>query len=652
MALGFLLRRAPATMSRRRADLLFARLISSFSSSSRGRVISPYSSYLQQRDLLGGVTVPTSVRHLIGAAERADVQPDLQGRECVSSGFRSEPSAAPHERYQSGFNEDERRGSQRDDYGFHGRTPLDRNFDSRSSEHVPEGSCAANPHPDSFRRGPQRSSGGFQRGIPVDQTLDGSRNWQQNLSGFDRISSSETYRNNPDPPALGNCGGFQRNPFGINQVDRGMNNFSERPLGEIHQGVRRNDSSRAAEQPEESADGACHKGTVEELDNFLSEGKAKEAVQVLGLLEKEEKVLDLDRCIKLLDACGDAKAVDEAKAVHDYIVKMIGDIGVRIYNRILSVYCKCESIDDARKLFEAMPERNITSWETMMLGLADNGLGEDAIDLFNRFAHKGLTPDGHMFVALFHVCSSLGAVDEGMLHFESMSEVYGIIPTMEHYASIVRMHGEAGYLDEALEFMRRMPSEPGVIVWETLMNCSRLQGNVELGDQCAEIVGLLDSSRLTGESKAGLLPVKASDMAKEKQRKANLLEVRSRVHEYRAGDTSHPEKDRIYGLIKGLAATLRESGYVPDTRFVLHDIEQESKEEALLAHSERLATAYGLISSSARSPIRIIKNLRICGDCHSYMKIMSKAVGRELIIRDAKRFHHFKDGLCSCKDYW
>ncbi|CAA7404382.1 unnamed protein product [Spirodela intermedia] len=642
-------------MSRNRADLLFARLLSSFSSSSsssRGRVFSPYLGSSQQQDLVGGVTVPTSVRHLIGAAERADVQPDTQGAECVHSGFRSDPSVAPHERYQSGFNEDGLRSSQRDVYGFHGRAPLDRSFDGRSSEHSLEGLCAPNQHPYGFALGAQRSSGEFQRGIPVNQTSDGSRNWQQNLNGFDRGNPPEIYRNSPDPPALGNCGEFRRNPYGINQLDRGMNGFSERTLGEIHQGVQRKDDSRTAEQTEAIADGTCHKGTIEELDTFLSEGKAKEAVQVLGLLEKEEKVLDLDRCLKLLDACGNAKAVDEVKAVHDYIMKMIGYLGVRIYNRILSVYCKCELMDDARKLFETMPERNITSWETMMLGLADNGLGEDAIDLFNRFVQKGLTPDSHMFVALFHVCSSLGAVDEGMLHFKSMREVYGIIPTMEHYSSIVRMHGEAGYLDEALEFMRGMPTEPSVIVWEALMNCSRLQGNVELGDQCAEIVVLLDPSRLTGESETGLLPVKTSDMEKEKQRKANLLEVRSRVHEYRAGDTSHPEKDKIYGLIKGLAATLRESGYVPDTRFVLHDIEQESKEEALLAHSERLATAYGLISSSARSPIRIIKNLRICGDCHSYMKIMSKAVGRELIIRDAKRFHHFKDGLCSCKDYW
>ncbi|BFG40922.1 hypothetical protein CerSpe_271960 [Prunus speciosa] len=97
---------------------------------------------------------------------------------------------------------------------------------------------------------------------------------------------------------------------------------------------------------------------------------------------------------------------------------------------------------------------------------------------------------------------------------------------------------------------------------------------------------------------------------------------------------------------------MKEAGYIPETRFVLHDIDQEGKDDALLAHSERLAVAYALLSSPARSSIRVIKNLRVCGDCHNALKIISKIVGRELIMRDAKRFHHLKDGLCSCRDYW
>ncbi|GER34614.1 pentatricopeptide repeat-containing protein [Striga asiatica] len=94
------------------------------------------------------------------------------------------------------------------------------------------------------------------------------------------------------------------------------------------------------------------------------------------------------------------------------------------------------------------------------------------------------------------------------------------------------------------------------------------------------------------------------------------------------------------------------AGYVHDTRYVLHDTDQEAKERALLYHSERLAIAYGLISTAPGTTLRIIKNLRICGDCHNFIKILSSFEKREFIVRDNKRFHHFKDGKCSCRDFW
>ncbi|XP_022994138.1 pentatricopeptide repeat-containing protein At4g32450, mitochondrial [Cucurbita maxima] len=397
-------------------------------------------------------------------------------------------------------------------------------------------------------------------------------------------------------------------------------------------------------------------GTLEELDEFCREGKLKEAVQILEMLEKQNIPVDLSRYLNLMNACGEARSLEEAKVVCKYVIKSQTPLKVSTYNKILEMYSKCGSMNDAYLIFNKMPSRNLTSWDTMITWLAKNGLGEDAIDLFYEFKKTGLRIDGKMFIGVFSACSVLGDVDEGMLHFESMTKNYGITPSMHHYVSIIDMLGSVGYVDEALEFIENMPFEPGVDIWETMMNISRAHGLMELGDRCFELVEQLDPSRLNEQSKAGHLPIKASDLAKEREKKKlanrNLLEVRSRVHEYRAGDTSHPENDRIYTLLRGLREQMKEAGYIPETRFVLHDIDQEGKNDALLGHSERLAVAYGLISSSARSPIRVIKNLRVCGDCHSALKIISKIVGRELIIRDAKRFHHFKDGLCSCRDYW
>ncbi|PON36414.1 DYW domain containing protein [Parasponia andersonii] len=395
-------------------------------------------------------------------------------------------------------------------------------------------------------------------------------------------------------------------------------------------------------------------GSLEELDSLCKEGKAKEAVEVLRLLEKQHIHVDLPRYILLMQVCGEAKALGEAKVVHEDILRSQSSLEVSTYNRIIEMYSRCGSMEDAFLVFNKMPLQNLTSWDIMITWLAKNGFGWDAIDLFTEFKQAGRRPDGQMFIGVFQACSVVGDIDEGMLHFESMSKGFGIVPTMDHYVSLVDMLGSAGHLAEALEFIEKMPLEPTVDVWETLMNLCRVHGHIELGDRCSELVEQLEPSRLNKESKAGLVPVKASDLSKEKEKKKDqtLLEVRSRVHEYRAGDTSHPENDKIYAKLRGLREQMKETGYIPETRFVLHDIDQESKEDALLAHSERLAVAYGLLSSSARSPIRVIKNLRVCGDCHNALKIISKIVGRELIMRDAKRFHHFKDGVCSCRDYW
>ncbi|KAJ8547941.1 hypothetical protein K7X08_021177 [Anisodus acutangulus] len=451
-----------------------------------------------------------------------------------------------------------------------------------------------------------------------------------------------------------NSSGYSREMMGQYQQNLSGHQASYQSQNGIvgHQEMR---SSTSVEQSIDSADSSNKKVSIDELDNFCKEGKVKEAVEVLHSLEQQHVTVDLSRYIMLMDVCGEDKSLEDAKSVHEHLVSSHPQLDVRMYNKLLEMYGKCGSMNDAFLVFRKMPQRNLTSWDTVITWLGKNGLGEDAIELFGEFKKTGMKPDGQMFLGVFHACSVVGDIVEGMLHFESMSKDYGIVLSMEQYVGVVNMLGSTGYLDEAMEFIERMPIERSIEVWETMMNLSRIHGNLELGDRCAEIVELLDPSRLDEQSKSGFLAVKASDISKEKEKKKSaqsLLEARSKVHEYRAGDRSHPDHEKIYALLRGLKQLMKEDGYIPETKFVLHDVDQETKEDALMAHSERLAFAQGLMNSSARSPIRIIKNLRVCGDCHNALKIASKLVGREIIMRDAKRFHHLKDGLCSCRDYW
>ena len=130
------------------------------------------------------------------------------------------------------------------------------------------------------------------------------------------------------------------------------------------------------------------------------------------------------------------------------------------------------------------------------------------------------------------------------------------------------------------------------------------------------------------------------------------IEVKRKVHSFIVGDTSHPSMKDILAKIESLYVQIKKLGYVPDTSYVLKNVEEDEKEFNLCGHSEKLALAFGLISTQARTPLRIIKNLRICGDCHTAAKYISKVEEREIIMRDNYRFHHFFQGVCSCGDYW
>lgn len=374
------------------------------------------------------------------------------------------------------------------------------------------------------------------------------------------------------------------------------------------------------------------------LLRLCKEGKVKEAIEYMG--QRASASVGYDVFSSLLDSCGNLKSIEMGKKVHELLRKSAFVKDVKLNNKLIEMYGKCGNARLAGKVFDQLRKRNLSSWHLMINGYAANGQGGDGLTLFEQMRKTGPQPDKETFLVVFAACASAGAVKEGFLYFEIMKNEYGIVPGIEHYIAIIEVLGSAGHLSEAEEFVERMPFEPTVEVWEAFRRFARIHGDLELEDRAEELLVDLDPSK-TIVDKIPLPP-------RKKQSATNMLEEKNRLSDYRSTDLYKGESEKM----KGLNGQMREAGYVPDTRYVLHDIDEEAKEKALQYHSERLAIAYGLISTPPRMPLRIIKNLRICGDCHNAIKIMSKIVGRELIVRDNKRFHHFRDGKCSCGDYW
>ena len=133
----------------------------------------------------------------------------------------------------------------------------------------------------------------------------------------------------------------------------------------------------------------------------------------------------------------------------------------------------------------------------------------------------------------------------------------------------------------------------------------------------------------------------------------SMVEIEGIVHQFIAGDQSHPQADAIREKLSEISRRLKiKSGYYPCTEQVMFDVEEEEKENSIYFHSEKLAVAFALLVVQLGETIRIVKNLRVCSDCHHFMKLVSGIYGREIIMRDRNRFHHFSAGTCSCADYW
>ncbi|XP_039118566.1 putative pentatricopeptide repeat-containing protein At5g40405 [Dioscorea cayenensis subsp. rotundata] len=394
-------------------------------------------------------------------------------------------------------------------------------------------------------------------------------------------------------------------------------------------------------------------------------GRSREALDLFGLMQVEGVRIGEATMVSVLTACAHLGALEQGKWVHVYVEKNKLRLTVTLGTALLDMYFKCGCVARAMDVFWRMKERNVYTWSSAISGLAMNGNGGKCLELFEQMKDDGVLPNEVTFVALLRGCSVAGLVEEGRDVFESMKSRYGIEPWLEHYGCVVDMYGRAGRLKDAISFIDAMPVEPHAGAWGALLNACRLHNNIELGEYAMKKMMQLELrnhgayvslSNIYAESRNwhGVSDVRELMKAKgvRKEPGCSVIEVDGQLHEFFVGNKSHPKYINIETTMKEMMSKLRSAGYVSRTNQVLFDIEEEEKEDALCWHSEKLAIAFGLMSLRDGVNIRIVKNLRVCWDCHETSKFVSKVFDREIVMRDRNRFHHFKDGVCSCMDYW
>ncbi|CBI29931.3 unnamed protein product, partial [Vitis vinifera] len=316
-----------------------------------------------------------------------------------------------------------------------------------------------------------------------------------------------------------------------------------------------------------------------------------------------------------ISACAGIQALNQGQQIHaqSYISGYSEDLSIGnalASNVLITLYSKCGSIEDAKREFFEMPEKNVVSWNAMITGYSQHGYGSEAVSLFEEMKQLGLMPN--------HVT-----------------------------------------------FVGEMPIEPDAMIWRTLLSACTVHKNIEIGEFAARhLLELEPEDSATYVLLSNMYAVSGKwdyrdrtrqmmkDRGVKKEPGRSWIEVKNSIHAFFVGDRLHPLAEQIYEYIDDLNERAGEIGYVQDRYNLLNDVEQEQKDPTAYIHSEKLAVAFGLLSLTNTMPIRVIKNLRVCNDCHNWIKFVSKISNRAIVVRDAYRFHHFEGGVCSCKDYW
>ncbi|RCV29142.1 hypothetical protein SETIT_5G460300v2 [Setaria italica] len=333
-------------------------------------------------------------------------------------------------------------------------------------------------------------------------------------------------------------------------------------------------------------------------------------------------------------------------------------------NSCIHMYARSGDVDAATLRFKEMESRDVVSWSAVISSHAQHGCAKDALCIFNEMMDAKVVPNEITFLGVLTACSHGGLVDEGLRYYEIMNKEYGLAPTIKHCTCVVDLLGRAGRLGDAEAFIRDSVFLDDPVIWRSLLASCRIHGDMERGQLAADRIMELEPTTSASYVilynmylDAGELSLasKTRDLMKErgvkKEPGLSWIELKSGVHSFVAGDKSHPESNAIYEKLSEMLSKIEKLGSTGNASTESTGI--SGREQNLVGcHSEKLAVAFGMIHLPQSAPVRVMKNLRVCRECHSTMKLISRSENREIILRDAIRFHHFRGGACSCGDYW
>jgi len=360
--------------------------------------------------------------------------------------------------------------------------------------------------------------------------------------------------------------------------------------------------------------------------------------------------------LSIIPAFANLVAFSKVREIHACIFHNNLEMDGKIANALINAYSKSGDLAGACAVFDRHSSRNIISWNCIILAHLLHGSPCEALDRFCEMKQEGVRPDHTTLTAVIKAYGLQGKVSEAKQIFYNMTHDYNIHPDLDHYAAIVDLLGRSGSLQEAYEFIDNMPLIPNLAVWEALLTAASIHGNARLANLAARELSLLDPS----DPRIQRLVFNYWDLT-GKSADVPLMTIYNKGRELEDVDSCSVEiKNKVY--LFSTSDNLALENTIAELKLIMIQIRmsllcngtdaEEEKEELSGIHCEKLAIAFAVSNSPPFRNIRIIKTLRMCSLCHVFAKLVSEKYERQILIKDSNCLHKFKNGKCSCEDYW
>lgn len=302
------------------------------------------------------------------------------------------------------------------------------------------------------------------------------------------------------------------------------------------------------------------------ISGYVQSDLFREAIELFREMQIGGLGPDASTIACVLSACGNWGALDQGKWIHSYCERNIVEMDLNVNNALIGMYSKCGDIQKALRIFHGLSQPDIISWTAVISGLAMNGESEKALHLFSQM---DIRPNEITFLGVLCACNHGGFVEEGIYYFNAMAQIYKLIPSIEHYGCMVDLLGRANLLLEAEEFIRKLPIQPDVVIWRSLLFACRNHGHAQLAEIAAKQIEELEPKRFDAGVLLSNVYASASrwddvkrvrqDMAIQRIKKqpgCSFVEIDGTVHEFFAADCSQPEMNAVYEAVIGINKAL------------------------------------------------------------------------------------------------